>query len=42
VDLLQEHMQRKADHARAIWTLCVLCEWLEWVSEATAETPKIL
>lgn len=43
VDLLQEHMQRKADHARAIWTLCVLCEWLEWVSEATAaETPNIL
>ena len=42
VDLLQEHMQRKADHARAIWTLCVLCEWLEWVSEATAETPKNL
>ena len=42
VDLLQEHMQRKADHARAIWTLCVLCEWLEWVSEATTETPKIL
>ncbi len=43
VDLLQEHMQRKADHARAIWTLCVLGEWLEWVSEATAaETPNIL
>ena len=33
VDLLQEHMQRKADHARSIWTLIVLSEWLEWVSE---------
>lgn len=33
-ELLQEHMQRKADHARAIWTLIVLSEWLEWVSEA--------
>jgi len=32
-ELLQEHMQRKADHARAIWTLIVLSEWLEWVSE---------
>jgi asparagine synthase (glutamine-hydrolysing) len=33
VDLLQEHLQRKADHARPIWTLIVLSEWLEWVSE---------
>ncbi|MFA6051022.1 MAG: asparagine synthase (glutamine-hydrolyzing) [Methylobacter sp.] len=33
VELLQEHMQRKADHARSIWTLIVLSEWLEWVSE---------
>jgi asparagine synthase (glutamine-hydrolysing) len=33
VELLQEHMQRKADHARSIWTLIVLIEWLEWVSE---------
>jgi asparagine synthase (glutamine-hydrolysing) len=32
-ELLQEHTQRKADHARAIWTLCVLSEWLEWVTE---------
>jgi asparagine synthase (glutamine-hydrolysing) len=42
VDLLQEHMQRKADHARAIWTLCVLCEWLEWVSEANGESAQTL
>jgi len=33
LDLLQEHRQRKADHARSIWTLIVLSEWLEWVSE---------
>ena len=33
LELLQDHSQRKADHARPIWTLCVLCEWLEWVSE---------
>ena len=31
--LLQEHLQRKADHARSIWTLIVLSEWLAWVSE---------
>ena len=34
--LLQEHTQRKADHARPIWTLIVLSEWLEWVSEVEA------
>ncbi|MCX7108432.1 MAG: asparagine synthase (glutamine-hydrolyzing) [Methylococcales bacterium] len=33
LELLQEHSLRKTDHARAIWTLCVLSEWLEWVSE---------
>jgi asparagine synthase (glutamine-hydrolysing) len=29
--LLGEHRSRKADHARALWTLIVLSEWLEWV-----------
>ncbi len=29
-DLLQEHRDRKADHARALWTLIVLSEWLAW------------
>jgi len=28
--LLDEHRSRKADHARALWTLIVLSEWLEW------------
>jgi asparagine synthase (glutamine-hydrolysing) len=42
VELLQEHTQRKADHARAIWTLCVLTEWLEWVSEAGVNSPNTL
>ncbi len=36
LSLLQEHTQRKADHARAIWTLCVLSEWLSWVSDTKA------
>jgi asparagine synthase (glutamine-hydrolysing) len=30
VSLLDEHRQRRADHARAIWTLLVLEEWLLW------------
>ena len=29
--LLAEHAARKADHARALWTLLVLSEWLDWV-----------
>jgi asparagine synthase (glutamine-hydrolysing) len=33
LDLLQEHKQRKNDHARSIWTLIVLSEWLAWVYE---------
>jgi asparagine synthase (glutamine-hydrolysing) len=30
LELLAEHRSRKADHARALWTLIVLSEWLEW------------
>jgi len=29
--LLNEHRSRKADHARALWTLVALSEWLAWV-----------
>ena len=35
VELFSEHCQRKADHARAIWTLLVLAEWLDWVATET-------
>ncbi|MGA2383600.1 MAG: asparagine synthase (glutamine-hydrolyzing) [Gemmatimonadales bacterium] len=28
--LFEEHLSRRADHARALWTLIVLSEWLEW------------
>ena len=31
-ELLDEHCRRSADHARAIWTLVVLSEWLRWAS----------
>jgi asparagine synthase (glutamine-hydrolysing) len=32
LDLFAEHCQRRADHARALWTLLVLSEWLDWVA----------
>jgi asparagine synthase (glutamine-hydrolysing) len=32
VALLEEHGQRRADHARALWTLIVLSEWLDWAA----------
>jgi asparagine synthase (glutamine-hydrolysing) len=30
LELLREHERRGADHARALWTLIVVSEWLEW------------
>jgi asparagine synthase (glutamine-hydrolysing) len=35
LELFFEHFQRKADHARTLWTLLVLAEWLEWVATET-------
>jgi asparagine synthase (glutamine-hydrolysing) len=35
LELLAEHRSRKADHARALWTLIVLSEWLEWSGSRT-------
>jgi asparagine synthase (glutamine-hydrolysing) len=35
MELFSEHCQAKADHARAIWTLLVLVEWLDWVATDT-------
>jgi asparagine synthase (glutamine-hydrolysing) len=29
--LLDEHVRHREDHARPIWTLVVLSEWLEWM-----------
>lgn len=31
MELFQEHRSQKADHARALWTLLVLSEWVKWV-----------
>jgi asparagine synthase (glutamine-hydrolysing) len=35
IELLSDHCQRKADHARPLWTLLVLGEWLNWVATET-------
>jgi asparagine synthase (glutamine-hydrolysing) len=35
LELFSEHCERKADHARAIWTLLVLGEWLDWAATDT-------
>jgi asparagine synthase (glutamine-hydrolysing) len=40
LDLLNEHHQNQADHARALWTLIVLSEWLDWVAAETACSGK--
>lgn len=34
--LFAEHQARVSDHARAIWTLVVLSEWLQWLSSERA------
>jgi asparagine synthase (glutamine-hydrolysing) len=31
--LLGEHLRRERDHARALWTLVVLAEWLDWAAQ---------
>jgi asparagine synthase (glutamine-hydrolysing) len=30
--LFREHLNRERDHARSLWTLIVLAEWLDWVA----------
>jgi asparagine synthase (glutamine-hydrolysing) len=32
--LMEEHLQRRGDHARGLWNLIVLSEWLEWAEQA--------
>jgi asparagine synthase (glutamine-hydrolysing) len=41
MSLLQEHCQRQADHARALWTLLVLSEWLDWVGRQTESSERV-
>jgi asparagine synthase (glutamine-hydrolysing) len=35
MELFTEHCDKKADHARALWTLIVVSEWLDWVAAET-------
>ena len=35
LELFAEHCDKKADHARALWTLIVISEWLDWVATET-------
>jgi asparagine synthase (glutamine-hydrolysing) len=32
LELLEEHRQRRSDFSRALWTLIVLSEWIEWAA----------
>jgi asparagine synthase (glutamine-hydrolysing) len=36
LELLAEHGRHQADHARSLWTLIVLSEWLDWAATETA------
>jgi asparagine synthase (glutamine-hydrolysing) len=38
--LFGEHLRRERDHARALWTLVVLAEWLDWAA-GLAALPEI-
>jgi asparagine synthase (glutamine-hydrolysing) len=40
LELFSEHERQQADHARALWTLIVLSEWLDWVAAETAGTAE--
>lgn len=39
--LLEEHVQRQEDHARGLWNLIVLSEWLAWAWEARNHAPLL-
>lgn len=39
--LMQEHVQRRDDHARGLWNLVVLSEWLEWSKQAGGDAVPV-
>ena len=39
-ELFAEHGGRRADHARSLWTLIVLSEWLDWAAAETVSADK--
>ncbi len=40
-ELFSEHCRLQADHARALWTLVVLSEWLDWAAQETVQGGKL-
>jgi asparagine synthase (glutamine-hydrolysing) len=40
LEILDEHLSRRADHARALWTLLVLSEWIAWSERRGAESTE--
>jgi asparagine synthase (glutamine-hydrolysing) len=40
LELFSEHCAHQADHARALWTLIVLSEWLDWAAAGKSVTKK--
>ena len=42
IELLSEHCLKQADYARALWTLIVISEWLDWVAAETACDETVL
>lgn len=39
LELMDEHIHRRADHARGLWNLIVLAEWAEWFQQTQHATP---
>ncbi len=39
IELMNEHLQRQADHGRAIWALVVMSEWLAWLEHSGMKQP---
>jgi asparagine synthase (glutamine-hydrolysing) len=41
LELMNEHLERQADHGRAIWALVVVSEWLAWLEQSDKEPSPI-
>lgn len=42
LSLMQEHVNRQADHARALWSLLVLDEWLIWNAARQGNSSRVV
>lgn len=41
IELMSEHLQRQADHGRAIWALVVISEWLSWLEQSGSQLSSV-